>query len=291
MPRASHVPTPVFIGGPVSEYRILHEKHAEHVHAPHFHDCYEIHLHLRGSGTVYISQYATELMPLSVHIFRPYQIHRFRSHPGSGDRERLIIYIRPGLLEQYSQLSLPLRELLDSAAVHPEEAVQIPAAQWTQVSQLLTLIEPDASKLTPASRMVARGGLHLLLGLICASFRLPAAPSAKVSLVDPMMQQICQYLTLHFTEELRLEDVAARFSISKHHLAHRFTQAYGVSVYQYVLACRIGYSRQLILQGEALQSVSAHCGFNDYSNFQRAFIRQMGMPPAAWRRAQRQLQA
>lgn len=286
MQKTRRVPTPVFIGGPVSEYRIQHETHAADSPASHFHDCYEVHIHLRGSGTAYISQYATALTPLTVYVFQPYQIHRILSDEECC--EGLILHIRPALLEQYSQLTLPLRELLDTAALRPGETPRIPPEQWEHVSRLLALIEPDAARLTPASRLIARGGLHMLLGVICAAVRLPALPSLHISRVDPLMQQICQHLTLHFTEDMRLEALAARFSISKHHLAHRFTQAYGVSVYQYVLSCRIGYAQQLIRRGEALQLVSAHCGFNDYSNFQRAFTRRTGMSPASWRSLARQ---
>ena len=100
----------------------------------------------------------------------------------------------------------------------------------------------------------------------------------------PVIQQIFNYISENCTEDLSLDKLAAQFNLSKYYLSHLFTQVYQVSAYRYILMCRIAMSQKLMWSGESMTSIAQKCGFNDYSNFLRAFQQITGVTPTAYQK-------
>ena len=120
----------------------------------------------------------------------------------------------------------------------------------------------------------------MLSFLTCALRAVRRKMPSMTSRVTPSpMQQVITYINQHYTEPLRLQDIAARFSISQSSLSHDFVRYTNRSVYDYILYRRIMLARQLILSGQPFGEVSEQCGFFDYSNFLRAFRKHVGMSP------------
>jgi AraC-like DNA-binding protein len=92
---------------------------------------------------------------------------------------------------------------------------------------------------------------------------------------------VLKYLGDHLRDGLTLEDVARRFSISKNHLNNLFRQTTGATVNHYIRTKRLGLARQEILKGSNAQEAAYNAGFNDYSNFYRAYKAFYGSMPSA----------
>ena len=88
-----------------------------------------------------------------------------------------------------------------------------------------------------------------------------------------------QYLSLHLTEELRIDDLAARFYISKYHMMRRFKEETGYTIHNYVVTKRLMLAREKIADGMPVGEACYACGFGEYSAFARAYKKQFSVSP------------
>jgi AraC family transcriptional regulator len=87
-------------------------------------------------------------------------------------------------------------------------------------------------------------------------------------------------------EQLTLETLADAAGLSPYHFLRTFERLTGVTPHQYVLRARLRKAAMWLAGGsERITDVAFDCGFGDVSNFNRAFRREFGMSPRAFRRA------
>jgi AraC-like DNA-binding protein len=68
-------------------------------------------------------------------------------------------------------------------------------------------------------------------------------------------------------------------------LAERFATLVGEPPIQYLMRWRLALAAQTLRSaGDAIAHVAARTGYESLTAFNRAFKREFGMPPAAWRR-------
>ncbi|HEX3047449.1 MAG TPA: AraC family transcriptional regulator [Bacillota bacterium] len=95
---------------------------------------------------------------------------------------------------------------------------------------------------------------------------------------------ILDYINLHFNEEISLELLAQKFYLSKVHLGNIFKTATGYTVKEYIIARRMMFAKQLLLENEPIAKVMEKVGYNNYSHFIRAFKRHEGVTPKNYRK-------
>ena len=98
---------------------------------------------------------------------------------------------------------------------------------------------------------------------------------------DSKVVSLLQYLNLHLADPLTIDELAARFYISKYHMMRRFRQETGYSVHGYLTEKRLLLARQLLGQGCTPAEAAAQAGYQDYSTFSRAYKKQFGHGPSA----------
>lgn len=99
------------------------------------------------------------------------------------------------------------------------------------------------------------------------------------------IQRILKYLHAHFSESLRLSDLARRVGISEKTLSRVFKQSTGQTVVTYLNRLRVfAACQQLVGSDHLVTQIAFDCGFGSLSNFNRMFRRYEGMAPLAYRR-------
>jgi AraC-like DNA-binding protein len=82
-----------------------------------------------------------------------------------------------------------------------------------------------------------------------------------------------------------VDELAREVALSRSALAERFTALVGESPIQYLKRWRLALAAQVLRSGQtSIARVAESSGYDSESAFTRAFKREIGMPPAAWRR-------
>jgi AraC-like DNA-binding protein len=113
-------------------------------------------------------------------------------------------------------------------------------------------------------------------------------PGGKGWLAGVRDPQIGHALALLHAEPDRVwtvDDLARRVALSRSALAERFAALVGEPPIQYLMRWRLALAAQTLRSaGDAIAHVAAQTGYESLTAFNRAFKREFGMPPAAWRR-------
>jgi len=113
-------------------------------------------------------------------------------------------------------------------------------------------------------------------------------PEGKGWLAGVRDAQIGRALALLHGEPGRawtVDELAREVALSRSALAERFAALVGEPPIQYLMRWRLALAAQTLRSGrEAIAHVAERSGYESESAFTRAFKREFGMPPAAWRR-------
>ena len=126
-----------------------------------------------------------------------------------------------------------------------------------------------------------------VLNLLCRTMR-DTSPVEGEDFGNGIIQEILSYINNHYTQPIRIENLARSFGVSVSWLSHEFTRFTNRSVYDYVLYRRVMLARQQMLGNASLNDIAYQCGFNDYSNFLRSFGKTVGMSPSQYRKQLKQ---
>lgn len=106
------------------------------------------------------------------------------------------------------------------------------------------------------------------------------------ALHDPTVARALAVIHRCYAEELDVERLAREAGASRTVLSERFTALLGEPPMRYCARWRMRLAANLLREGkQSASSVAYDVGFNSQAAFNRAFKREFGQPPAAWRRA------
>lgn len=236
----------------------------------HAHDFLELYLFLDGSVTYYIEDQVYDLCPGDLLIIPPGRMHRPVIANERAAYERMVLWVELDYIAR-----------IDSAAGELQAALRGVGANGYRVPLRGDDLIFAASLFRRIAKM-ERGGvftssaIRLYLKDAFEAYSLVEKEARGETAVIP---QVIRYLTEHFREPLRLDDLAARFFISKSYLNRHFKAYTNATVYAYLMALRITHARRMLREGATAAEAGRECGFSDYSTFYKAFKAQTGITP------------
>ncbi len=100
----------------------------------------------------------------------------------------------------------------------------------------------------------------------------------------PSLRGLQRWMAGNLQADLRVPALADRVSMSPRHFARAFRHETGVTPGAYVEAIRLEAARQRLEQGtDPIDVVANAVGFGTPETMRRAFLREIGVPPAAYR--------
>ncbi|MBP3591266.1 MAG: helix-turn-helix transcriptional regulator [Clostridia bacterium] len=158
--------------------------------------------------------------------------------------------LRPRLSDGHriSVFSFPRSSVLRDAYLSVDRAFYAPLSESVMVALLYeSLNKKDARGTEPAEQ-----GLSLVLS----------------------------YIDLHLCESIALSDIAAYAALSKSSVCHLFSEKMKISPKQYILQKKLALAQKLITEGVPPTEAALRIGYEDYSNFYRAYRHQFGKKPS-----------
>ncbi|HBI85079.1 MAG TPA: AraC family transcriptional regulator [Ruminococcus sp.] len=194
------------------------------------------------------------------------------SYQSDGDQpwELLWVHFNGCTTEEYYKLFVQQQ----TPVFHPVSTVKF-VSLIQELMRLNTETYADTEVLTSG---VLMNLLTMLLTVNSISEESDTALQAK-------LKTVLAHIDANFTSDIRLDELAHRFDISKYYLTREFKRAYGETIFQHIISLRINYAKRLLrFTDKSVEEISALCGFNDQSYFSKQFKKAENVTCLAFRR-------
>ena len=241
----------------------------------HSHDYYEIYFFADGSVKYYVENESYELKKGDVLIIPPGKMHR----PVIEENipyERYVLWIYNSYLMKNSGISGFIKIINTLADKKKTHLVSFAGGGYEQLCTLLDRTLDNFNSQDELSEYVAESCIMLILDSLKKAFS--EADYAEYDESD-IIRQVIAYLNENYITSPTLDELSAKFFVSKYYLSHRFKEYTKTSVHNYILTKKINLAKELLKGGRSPQNVSEQCGFSTYSNFYKAFVERTGVSP------------
>jgi len=254
----------------------------------HCHDYFEFYLHIRGGEYMGVDNRLFQLKPNQFFVLPPFSMHGLSCTREMRNYERAYLNLAPEVLRvlgcgQIDPESLFRQHTSDSVCTYQLSDEDAKAF----VSCVHRIRDNSPRKNDPFERYGDYALMMNLLNVVCRTMR-RTSPVEGEFFGSSIIREILDYINNHYTQPIRMENLARSFGVSVSWLSHEFARFTNRSVYDYVLYRRVMLARQQIMGDASLNDIAYQCGFNDYSNFLRSFTRIVGMSPSHYRKQLRQ---
>lgn len=252
----------------------------------HQHPFYELFFFLNGNVTYTIEGKTYKLRPGDILLTNRLDIHRPEIFPGK-PYERIVVWLEDSFFDHLRAGGDDLASCFADAARKDYRLIRPSHARLMRLRTICAQISKALSSRELGSYTLAYAYLFAFLVEVCRCyFEAPVFLREDVT-ESQKINHILDYINQHITLELSLDDISRTFYISKFYLTKLFKRFTGMSLYQYIIKKRLTISRDLLLGGASVTSACMECGFNDYSNYLKAFKREFNCTPSELTRLRR----
>lgn len=239
----------------------------------HFHEGFEILLPLTCGGSMFIDRQAWPLRRGLLMVIDAAAPHRSFARRSGGYSRYVLHFPQETMLAQGAR---PLAERLEQGSL----CIELSPERFEKC--LAWFREMERSTADPAGLLRRRAAFLNTLALVCelwsdAPVRLPPESPA-----DAAAAAAISYIRENLDRPLTLDELAGECFMSKSTLCHRFKEATGFSVGEYIIHCRVLRARTLLRRGASVQQAGESAGFGDNAHFIRTFKRLTGLSPGQY---------
>lgn len=111
----------------------------------------------------------------------------------------------------------------------------------------------------------------------------------KYNISNQYISDVVTYIENNFTDDISIESFTKIVPLSRRNLEIKFKNEMGISIYQFILNCRVEYFAMLLITTDrTLLDLALEAGFCDSKNISRVFKKFMGCSPAEYRKTHQQ---
>lgn len=101
---------------------------------------------------------------------------------------------------------------------------------------------------------------------------------------NPEMEDARRFIDLHFSEKLKIKELAEKYFLSQSYFISLFKQYTGYTPKKYLTLCRIAQARKLLIGTDfSIKEISDRTGYESSNDFVRSFRESMGIAPGIFR--------
>ena len=241
---------------------VYYEHQANDFVVEHSHHCFECVYYLEGAGKISVDKEAF-------------------SYDGP-----TLTFVYPGMLhdemtEHKSKLFIVLFDVDEKIDFKPFNVYKLDE-EINQKYKLLfeKMIEEEKNQQPFYQEMISL----MFSTIFCEIIR--NSSNKKVSANKEMVERTKTYIKENYGQNIDFEKIAFNVGYSFDRFRHIFKNETGVSIYQYLLNCRLYAAKQLLLQPNlTIKEVAKTCGFDSIVHFNNFFKAKMNISPYQFKKA------
>ena len=102
---------------------------------------------------------------------------------------------------------------------------------------------------------------------------------------NAVVLEVISMVAENIQKPFSLDEVAAKCGYSKNHVINVFKRETGKTPYAYITDMKLRMAKQMLQHSDSsLSQIGIECGFGDYINFYKSFVKAYGEPPLSWKR-------
>lgn len=235
----------------------------------HCHTEYELYYFMQGDVEYRIEGQRYMLTPESLLLIPANSLHGVTVKTARIHR-RISVHFLPGMLDE-AERDLLLSVYQSSNRCYPDMA-------GSRIDVLVQSILECKNMENPLKQVALK---HYIIALLIQVLQTNRQKKAFAAPQDERIQAVLAYLNGSLQEQVTLEQLARKFHVSKNYLNTVFRQEIGIPINHYIRIKRVVLARQKMLQGYSAEEAAYMMGFNDYSNFYRAYKSFFHVKPSA----------
>lgn len=158
------------------------------------------------------------------------------------------------------------------------------------LEQICILCCQETAKQIPDRRYLKNLISCFFLKLFAAA-RLGETDNARKQGEQPPIKTAVLYMHMHFRENPTLGQVAEIVHYNPSHFSTTFHKQMNMTYSEYLTGLKIGYAKELLQYTNLkIKEICMECGFTSHAGFLRAFHKELGMSPMAYRSRAKQEQ-
>ena len=249
----------------------------------HLHEKFEIYFFISGNLNYFIEKKVYKLKYGDLFIINSSEIHKpyFLS---KGEYERIVIHFDPAVARL---INSPQFDLLNCFTNRPKGELNKINLNKTQVEDFLKLLNKIeiADKIRSIGYEVLRFSHFIELLVFINKAFLGNKHLEEQTNVPEKLIPILDFIDDNLGKELSLAVLEGKFFINRFYLSRLFKKTTGISIHEYILFKRISKAKELLSGRLNVTEVHQAVGFNDYSNFIRAFKKIVGVSPGRYKKS------
>jgi len=155
--------------------------------------------------------------------------------------------------------------------------IRIPSENLDELKSIISRLENEATKKQNGFEEMQKLCFMQILILIS---RYCTTNNTQLSESQQFAQSIATYISENCGQDMRLENIAKKYAISRGYLCRLFKSAMGITISEYVTISRISLAEKLLATTDKnITEIAAQCGFNDSNYFSSVFKKYKGINP------------
>ncbi len=258
-------------------FSIAHLYKEEKSMAMHIHDCYEIYYSISGGKQILISNKFYDINPRDLFVINEFESH-YISKLDKIVHERIVISIHPEFLKSISTKNTKLDYCFTNRDKNFNHKISLDKEGQ---SRFLYFINKILTAEVFGSDIIEYSAFLELMTNLNRQYIFNSTPDIHHHnyKYNEQVEEIISYINSNITNDITIEYLANHFYLSKSYICRIFKAATGTTINKYISARRITIAKSLLSDGFIVNDVCEKCGFNDYSNFLKAFKKAVGISP------------
>ncbi len=262
------------------DFEIFHIKDKRSIEFKyHHHDFHKIVFFISGGVTYHIEDRAYDLEPWDILMVGNTEIHK---PVIEGDKiyERIVLWVYPDFLKKNNSDKSNLLQCFQRSKERNYHRLRVSIEELSEVKRLLKdLLSCKGSEDFGTDIMEKLIFLRLMVELNRLFLKKGDEKEEDGISYDENITALINYINRNLSEDLSIEQLSARFYLSRYYLMHKFKEETGTSIYSFIIQKRLIKSRELMKEGTPITEAASLCGFKDYSTFVKAFKKSYNCTP------------